>query len=84
MRTAIACLLFMLTAGAGHPVERQNSVSIEGTWRSVLSSPGGELPFALRIARRGALLRAVIVNGAEEASVSSVSSDGSTVTIHFD
>src|SRR5476651_1133504 len=84
MRTAIACLLFMLTAGAGHPVERQNSVSIEGTWRSVLSSPGGELPLALRIAGRGAHLRAVIVNGAEEAPVSGVSSDGSTVTIRFD
>jgi len=84
MRTAIACLLFMLTSGAGHPAERSKTVSIEGTWRAVLSSPGGELPFGLRIARRGTLLRAVIVNGAEEAPVSGVSSDGSTVTIRFD
>jgi thiol-disulfide isomerase/thioredoxin len=54
--------------------------SIDGTWRAVLSSPGGELPFTLRITGG----RAVVVNGAEQAPASGVDVNGSAVTIRFD
>jgi thiol-disulfide isomerase/thioredoxin len=54
---------------------------IEGTWRAVLTSPGGELPFTLRIDRN---LHAVIINGPEQAPVSGVSVEGNDVSIHFD
>ena len=53
---------------------------LEGSWRAVLESPGGELPFMLRFERGSA----VIVNGAERVPVSGVSVDGSQVTIRFD
>jgi thiol-disulfide isomerase/thioredoxin len=54
--------------------------SIVGTWRATLASPGGELPFTLRIDQHGA----VIVNGAEQVPTSGVNLDGSHVTIRFD
>ncbi|HEX9160318.1 MAG TPA: TlpA disulfide reductase family protein [Thermoanaerobaculia bacterium] len=54
--------------------------TIDGTWRAALASPGGELPFTLRIAGQ----RAEIVNGAERVPVSGVSVDGSNVAIRFD
>jgi thiol-disulfide isomerase/thioredoxin len=69
---------------ACRPAEQTKPVSIEGTWRAVLTSPGGELPFTLRFERRGAAVGAVIVNGAEQAPVSGVSVDGRSVTIRFD
>lgn len=47
-------------------------------------SPGGELPFTLRITRRGDALDAVIVNGAERAPVSAVNVTGDSVTFRFD
>ena len=54
--------------------------SIDGAWRGVLTSPGGELPFTLLIAHG----KAVIVNGAEQAPASGVDVHGSAVTIRFD
>src|ERR1700736_2663519 len=54
--------------------------SIDGTWRATLASPGGELPFTLRIDQN----RAFIVNGAEQVPTSGVKLDGSHVTIRFD
>jgi thiol-disulfide isomerase/thioredoxin len=83
MRRAIV-LLAMLAVGASSSAQRQTPVSIEGPWRAVLSTPGGDLPFAIRIVRNGALLSASIINGAEKAPASSVSTDGSAVTIRFD
>jgi thiol-disulfide isomerase/thioredoxin len=53
---------------------------LDGPWRAVLTSPGGELPFTLRFESGSA----VIVNGAERVPVSGVSVDGSQVTIRFD
>jgi len=72
---AVASLLLLLAAC--HPAKTR---SIEGTWRAVLTSPGGELPFTLRI--EGG--RAVIINGAEQAPVSAVDVHGSAVTLRFD
>jgi thiol-disulfide isomerase/thioredoxin len=57
-----------------------NAKSLDGMWRAVLTSPGGELPFGLRFARGGA----AIINGPERVKVSSVAVDGNSVTIRFD
>lgn len=59
--------------------------SLAGDWRAVLSSPGGELPFTLRIEEEaGGALRAVVVNGAEEAPFSSVERRGREVVLRFE
>ena len=69
---------------ACRPTEAPKPAAIEGTWRAVLMSPGGELPFTLHITRRGNPLRAVIVNGAERARVSEVNVTGNSVALRFD
>jgi thiol-disulfide isomerase/thioredoxin len=83
-RFAIISFLLAVTLAACRPSGRLKSAAIEGTWRAVLSSPGGELPFALRITRRGDVLKGIVVNGAEQAPASAVSVAGSSVTIRFD
>lgn len=75
-RRIIICLLAALLASCA-PRERKHSVN--GTWRAVLTSPGGELPFTLEIGRG----RVVVINGAERAPASSVLVDGTNVTIGF-
>jgi thiol-disulfide isomerase/thioredoxin len=76
----IACLVIALAAchSAEHPV------AIEGTWRAVLTSPGGELPFTLRFVSRGAVLSAVIVNGSERVPASAAAIHDGSLTIRFD
>jgi thiol-disulfide isomerase/thioredoxin len=83
-RNTSACLLIAFALATCRAEAPSKNNAIEGTWRAVLMSPGGELPFTLRIARRAAGLSAVIINGAEEAPVSRVDVDGSHVTIRFD
>jgi thiol-disulfide isomerase/thioredoxin len=83
-RFGIASLFLMIVLAGCQRAELPKPASIEGTWRAVLTSPGGELPFALRIARRGDGFNAVVVNGAEQAPASGVSATGSSVTIRFD
>src|SRR5437763_10701652 len=56
-----SCALIVFLA-ACHP----RPASIAGTWRAALASPGGELPFTLRIDQNSA----VIVNGSEHVPVS--------------
>jgi len=74
----VACLVFVLAAcHAKHPVAT-------GGWRAVLTSPGGELPFTLRIVPEGNALRAFIVNGSELVKASSVDVHDDSVTIRFD
>jgi thiol-disulfide isomerase/thioredoxin len=79
----VVCLLAALALSACR-AEAPKPAAIEGTWRAVLMSPGGELPFTLRITRRGDVLDAVVVNGAERAPVSAVSVSGDSVTFRFD
>src|SRR6185295_12390342 len=55
-----------------------------GQWRGVLTSPGGELPFGLRIDSGPEGLRAVIQNGSEEAPVSAVELKGNELVLRFD
>lgn len=57
--------------------------SLIGDWRAVLASPGGELPFTLRVADAGGELRAVAVNGEEEVPFSGVEREGARVVFHF-
>jgi len=81
MRRIIICLFVCLfIEGLVSCRQEAKKHSIDGTWRAVLTSPGGELPFTLDITHD----RAVIINAAERAPVSSVSVDGSRVTIAFD
>ena len=60
------------------------TAELAGTWRAVLHSPGGDLPFALRIARPGAAIPAVALNGPEEVPFTSVSLDGDHVRLRID
>ncbi len=54
-----------------------------GTWRVSLESPGGELPFFLRLDRTDSEVTATILNGEERVTTSDVSLDGQTLTIDF-
>src|SRR6185369_16932873 len=57
---------------------------VAGEWRAVLTSPGGELPFGLRLSRTGRRLRAVAINGPEQAPFSSVEQSGRKLTLEID
>ncbi len=58
--------------------------NLVGSWRAVLASPGGELPFELVIRDGEEGLEAVAVTGAEEAPFSSVRQEGDEVVLEFD
>jgi len=53
-------------SGQSEQARPTEAVDLVGDWRSVLDSPGGELPFALRITERSGTLVASIVNDTEE------------------
>lgn len=58
-----------------------------GSWRAWLDSPGGELPFGLEIARKGAELSATIVNGEERILVPSTTTEDADLVLdmpHYD
>ena len=55
--------------------------SLVGSWRAVLASPGGPLPFTLRIEADGS---AVMDNGEEETPVGAIETRGAEVVLHFD
>ncbi|MEO1082974.1 MAG: TlpA disulfide reductase family protein [Acidobacteriota bacterium] len=74
-------LLSLFAAGCAEPLE---TADIVGDWRAVLASPGGELPFTLRVEDGGDWLRAVVINGDERAPVTRVDLDGDMVTFHFE
>ena len=54
-----------------------------GFWRAVLFSPGGDLPFTLRIDEGAEGLIAVVRNGEEEAPFSAVEMNGSRLVLRF-
>ena len=66
----------MLIAACGAPQKEPDSVY--GTWRGVLTVPGGDLPFGLEIARDGERNVAWLVNGPERVKI-----DGVEVTAGF-
>ncbi len=87
-RRLIPALLVLATVACAGPStdspEPAAEPSIAGLWRAVLASPGGELPFTLRVDDAGDALTAVAVNGAEEVPFSRVERQGSKVVLHFD
>lgn len=56
---------------------------LPGTWRAVLASPGGELPFTLRVEPRGTGFEAVALNGEEEAPFSGARRQGDEVVFEM-
>ena len=81
----VALVLIPLIACSGPPEVDQILVAdaLRGDWRSVLESPGGDLPFGLRIGFNGGRLTAVILNHDEEVPTSSVSVDSDRVVIEM-
>ncbi|MEL7059920.1 MAG: TlpA disulfide reductase family protein [Acidobacteriota bacterium] len=76
-----SCAVLLLGACGGEAVAPADLV---GTWRAVLASPGGELPFPLLIDDTSGGLRAVAVNGGEEAPFTAVALDGRRVVLAID
>jgi hypothetical protein len=54
---------------------------LAGTWRAVLASPGGELPFTLRIEAAGASPPAFAINAEEEVPFSSLVRHGAQIVL---
>ena len=89
LSTAASAGLFLLFAGcsapdAGPPAQP----ALVGEWRAVLESPGGELPFLLRIEAEDSDvpddgLKAVAVTAGEEVPFSDVQQEGSRVVLRF-
>ena len=60
-----------------------NAIDLVGEWRSVLDSPGGELPFALRITEQDGTVVASIVNDTEELPFKALRTEGNGVTLEM-
>lgn len=73
-----------LVAACDRPQTSETAPPVAGTWRAVLASPGGELPFTLEIAGDGGTLSARALNGSEAAPLSGVEQDGRDVVLRFD
>ncbi len=65
----LLALLAIALGCAGEPTLEQR---LTGTWHAELASPGGPLPFTLRIFEQDGRLAAVAINGEEEAPFSHV------------
>lgn len=81
-------LTLVLCAGligcGGQADEDPPAADLIGSWRGVITSPGGELPFTLKLDHDGPRLRAVIVNGREEAAISRVERSGDKIVLRFE
>ncbi len=77
-------LAVLIGCGGAAPQEVAGAPTLVGSWRAVLTSPGGELPFELVIRDGDGGLSAVAVNGAEEAPFSAVRRQGEEVVLEFD
>lgn len=81
---ALLCLLSLAAAGCGRGGPQEPApLDPTGTWRAVLASPGGDLPFGVRIERGAEGLTAAILNGPEAAPVSDVVLDGDSLELAF-
>jgi thiol-disulfide isomerase/thioredoxin len=58
--------------------------SLLGTWRAVLASPGGDLPFTLHVEGQPGVWRATIQNCDEKAPISRVEEKDGVVTFFFE
>jgi thiol-disulfide isomerase/thioredoxin len=66
------------------PIHASTSDELATTWRAVLESPGGELPFRLDFPVRGPEYTALVHNGDERVKVGEVKREGSTLTLRLD
>jgi thiol-disulfide isomerase/thioredoxin len=78
-RIPFPLILLLCLACTTRPAEED----LLGTWRAVLASPGGELPFTLRVEPSGTGVEAVALNGEEEAQFSSVRRQGDEVVLEM-
>lgn len=79
------CFFALLVAMSLVTCQRPDDAKqLSGFWRGVLESPGGELPFFLRLEGSGPSLKAEVVNGKDTAPISSVEVRGDEVVLHFD
>lgn len=84
-RARAAALVFLTALSAsGGAVRASPGSLLVGTWRAVLASPGGELPFTLRVEEGAGGLSAVALNGEERARFDSVRLEGGRVVLRFD
>ncbi|GJM07892.1 MAG: hypothetical protein DHS20C11_01680 [Lysobacteraceae bacterium] len=79
----LACTDSGTSTGAANDREAE-PLNIEGSWRGVLRSPGGELPFGVEVSRQEDGYSAVIVNGDERVETSGVGVIGRRVVINFE
>jgi thiol-disulfide isomerase/thioredoxin len=84
-RLLVFSILAALLLGCGLAPDEVAAPDWEGRWRAVLQSPGGELPFELRIRREAeGDLGAVAVTGGEILPFSSVEINGREIGLAFD
>ncbi len=67
---------------ADRPAEARPRIAIRGMWRAVLGSPGGDLPFSLRI-DPDATPPAVALNATETVGFSSITRNGDRITLEI-
>ncbi len=87
LRVAAAAALAVFTGGCGAGgagPEARGAGDLAGTWRAVLASPGGELPFTLEVRPGQPGAPAVARNGGEEAPFTSVEFDGERALLRID
>lgn len=93
--SALALILtltsFVLTGCGSEPASETpattaglDPAALVGTWRAVLASPGGELPFTLKVNDTSGTLNAIAVTGPEEIPFSSVEIQGEQAVFHFE
>ena len=82
----ILFLLFFICICGFISCSKEKTVrDLAGTWRAVLDSPGGELPFIIEISKpENGNLRAVVRNGEETLPFSSIEQTGNKVKFIFD
>lgn len=78
----LTLVLTTLVSCNNNPTE--SSIDITGLWRGVLTSPGGELPFGIDIAKEQGQYSAKIINGEERVDTSSVSFENNRLLINFE
>jgi thiol-disulfide isomerase/thioredoxin len=84
LRNAVLCLCALTLAayGRGAPSSGADTTSVGiGTYRVVLQSPGGDLPFGLDLAREGTGWVGYLVNGQERLKLREVAIKGSHLDI---
>lgn len=77
------CLLAACSQGDGAEQKQSEEMDVRGSWRGVLTSPGGPLPFTVRIDGAREDPPAVIFNGRETTPVSRMELEERDVRLYF-